>query len=227
MIRVLIADDRGLFREMLSLALRRLGNFRIVGETCNDADAIERAQRDRPDVVLLDYQMPRSQSFASTIAEIRSTTPARVIVLSGHASMAIAAEAARGGAHGYVLKTTSLRILVEAVQAVVQGARWVDRDLGPQAAELFRNLEPAGAAPGRMTVSHLGLNALTEREGEVLRYVASGRTNQEVAVALRISEETVKTHMTRILAKLGVSSRMAAALAFHSVAGRAEAATGA
>jgi DNA-binding NarL/FixJ family response regulator len=217
MIRVLIADDRGLFREMLTLALRRLGKFCIVGEASNDADAIERAKRDRPDIVLLDYQMPRTQSFAATIAEIRESTGARVVVLSGHANTAIAEEAVRGGAQGYVLKQTSLRILVEAVQAVVSGETWIDRDLGPQIRELFRTTqchESARRAEARLASGRL--EALTERETEVLGHVACGKTNQEVAQVLNISEETVKTHVTRILAKLGVGNRMAAALAYHS-----------
>jgi DNA-binding NarL/FixJ family response regulator len=209
MIRVLVADDHEMFREMLCLALPRSGRIEVVGEAADGQETRRASARLRPDVVLLDYQMPHVRSFTVLVQQLRGEPAApQVVVLSGFGSLEVAVRAAEGGARGYVLKSTRLAAVADALCTVAQGGLWIDPNLDRKIFEAFQRAAPRGAHQPD------GLSGLTRREHEVLVQVAQGISNQEIARKLCISEQTVKTHLTRIFAKLEVKNRLSAALAF-------------
>jgi len=209
MIRVLVADDHAMFREMLTLALPRIGDFEVVGEADNGRDLNEALNRCRPDVLLLDYKMPYVSDFAMLVTDLRSRHPGtQIIVLTGFSSTDIATRAACGGARGYILKSTRLYAVADAIRTVVGGGIWIDGNLPRQVFDIFQR----EAAP---TDEPHGLKDLSRREREVLACVALGMGNRDIATKLTISEFTVKTHLTRIFAKLAVKNRVSAALLFH------------
>ena len=211
MIRVVVADDHAMFREMLRIALPRGGNLEVVGEAADGQEVTAVVDRLRPEVLLLDYKMPHVRNFGALVQQIRAQQPAtQVIVLSGFSSAEIATSAAAAGARGYVMKCTRLGSVADAVSVVASGGIWVDPALPRSIFDIFQRQtsgEPAG--------SDNGMAGLTRREREVLMCVAEGISNQQIAQKLCISEQTVKTHLTRIFAKLDVKNRLAAALAFY------------
>lgn len=209
MIRVLVADDHAMFREMLKIALPRTGDIEVVGEAGDGQELANVLYRIHPDVVLLDYKMPYVRDFAALVRDLRRDYPdTEIVVLSGFASEDIATRAAEGGARGYVLKSTRLSGVADAIRAVAGGGIWIDPELPRRVFDVFQR------AAGNGTQA-TGLADLTRREREVLASVAEGISNQEIAQKLCISEQTVKTHLTRIFAKLAVRNRLAAALAYY------------
>jgi DNA-binding NarL/FixJ family response regulator len=217
MIRVLVADDHAMFREMLKIALPRTGDIEVVGEAGDGQELTNVLYRIHPDVVLLDYKMPYVRDFATLVRDLRRDyAETEIVVLSGFASEDIAVRAAEGGARGYVLKSTRLSGVADAIRAVASGGIWIDPELPRRVFDLFQRAAGSGTQA-------TGLADLTRREREVLASVAEGISNQEIAQKLCISEQTVKTHLTRIFAKLAVRNRLAAALAYY---GREPAANG-
>jgi two-component system response regulator DegU len=210
MIRVLVADDHAMFREMLRIALPRHGDIDVVGEADNGQDLMEAIYRCRPDVLLLDYKMPYVKDFTGLVSEIRRRYGAtEVVVLSGFASSEIALRAAKGGARGYVLKSTRLQAVGDAIRTATRGGIWIDPNLPREVFDIFqRHTAPAEPRSG-------GLAQLTRREREVLASVAEGISNRDIARKLTISEKTVKTHLTRIFTKLEVKNRVGAAVVFY------------
>ncbi|HEY8514319.1 MAG TPA: response regulator transcription factor [Candidatus Binatia bacterium] len=209
MIRVLVADDHTMFRDMMKIAIPREGQLQVVGEAADGQEVCAAVERLRPDIVLLDYRMPRVKDFAALVRELRRLSPAtRVIVLSGFATQEIAQKAADGGASGYVLKSTRLAAILDAIRTVAAGGTWIDPSLPRRVFETFqRAREPSGKPSALAT--------LTRRERQVLGYVALGISNRAIAEKLCLSEQTVKTHLTNIFGKLEVRNRWAAALAFY------------
>lgn len=208
-VRIVVADDHEMFREMLRLALPRGGRIEVVGEAADGQEARLVCMRVRPDVLLLDYKMPHVRSFTTLVQQIRAEAGApEVVVLSGFGSVEVAVRAAEGGARGYVLKSTRLAAVADAICTVAKGGVWIDPTLDRNIFEVFQRAAPRAAHQPD------GLGGLTRREHEVLAQVAQGISNQEIARKLCISEQTVKTHLTRIFAKLEVKNRLAAALAF-------------
>jgi DNA-binding NarL/FixJ family response regulator len=204
-----VADDHEMFREMLRLALPRSGAIQVVGEAADGIEVRRVTARLRPEVLLLDYQMPHVRSFTTLVQQLRAEPdPPEVVVLSGFGSLEVALRAAEGGARGYVLKSTRLAAVADAVCTVAKGGVWIDPSLDRKIFEAFQRGMPRAAHQPE------GLHGLTRREHEVLAQVAQGISNQEIARKLCISEQTVKTHLTRIFAKLDVKNRLAAALAF-------------
>jgi DNA-binding NarL/FixJ family response regulator len=201
-----------MFREMLSIALPRGGEFQIVGEAADAEEVMAVIDRLRPDVLLLDYKMPHVKNFSKLVGELREKSERTyVVVLSGTGSAEVARQASDGGASGYILKSTQLSAVADAVRTVANGAIWVDPSLPRKVFDIFQR-STHRAVDG----SENGLAALTRREREVLACVAQGISNQEIAQRLCISEPTVKTHLTRIFAKLSVKNRLSAALAFYN-----------
>src|SRR2546423_147553 len=197
-IRVLIADDHSVVREGLRVFLQRDPELAVVGAAADGAEAVERARALRPDVVLMDLLMPVMDGIAATTA-IRGELPdTEVVALTSVLEDASVVGAVRAGAIGYLLKDTQSDELCRAIKAAAAG----QVQLAPQAAARLMREVRAPESP----------EALTDRETEVLQLLARGKANKEIAGALHIGEPTVKTHVSSILAKLGVQSRTQAAL---------------
>ncbi len=197
-IRVLIADDHSIVREGLRMFLSRDPDITVVGEASDGEEAVRMASDLRPHVVLMDLLMPVMDGIAAT-AVLRSILPeTEVIALTSVLEGASAVDAVRAGAIGYLLKDTQALELRKAIKAAAAGQVY----LSPQAsASLVHHIQ---SPPPVM--------ALTEREMAVLRLLAQGETNKEIAMHLQIVEDTVKVHVRHILAKLEVQSRTQAAL---------------
>jgi DNA-binding NarL/FixJ family response regulator len=198
MIRVLIADDHSVVRQGLQMFLALDPDLQVVGEASNGQEAVAQARRLLPDVVLMDLIMPVMDGVTATDLIRRELPDVEVLALTSVLDDGSVVGAVKAGAIGYLLKDTKAEELCMAIKAAAAG----QVQLSPQAAaRLMREVR----APERP-------DALTERETEVLRLLASGKANKEIAVALNIGETTVKTHVSNILMKLGVPSRTQAAL---------------
>ena len=200
-ITVLIADDHPVVRQGLRVLLSLHSDIEVVGEASDGAEAVELAARVAPDVLLLDLKLPGLDGLG-VLAELRDAgLPARVLVLTSVADPASVTVAMRAGAAGFLSKDVDPDALVRAVRSVHDG----HTVLAPEAAGTLVQSRARSAALG-------GLGALTAREREVLAQIAEGRSNREIARLLHMSEKTVKTHVSSVLAKLGVADRTQAAL---------------
>jgi len=196
-IRILIADDHPIVREGLSAVLETQPDFEIVGEASSGAQAVERAAELRPDVILLDLELPVMDGVAALRA-IRAADPAaKVIIFTAFDTDERILGAVQAGAQGYLLKGAPREELFQAIRVVHEGGSLLQPVV---AARLMRQVSAAATAPDLP-------EALTERELEVLHLLAKGRQNKEIANELVISERTVKFHVSAILAKLGVGNR--------------------
>ena len=197
-IRILVADDHGIVRQGLRMFLGLDPEFEIVGEAGDGAEALALARQLRPDVILMDLLMPVMDGIEA-IANIRRELPdTEIIALTSVLEDASVIGAVRAGAIGYLLKDAKADELCRAIRAAAAG----QVQLSPKAAERLMREVRAPESP----------EALTDRETEVLRLIAQGQANKEIARTLNIGEKTVKTHVSNILAKLGVPSRTQAAL---------------
>ena len=188
-IRVLTVDDHPIVREGIAGVMGREADMLVVGEATNGQEAIEAFRTFRPDVTLMDIQMPVMNGL-DAISAIRLEFPtARIIVLTTYEGDAQAMQALRAGAQGYVLKSMLRKQLLDAIRLVHAGKRAVPAEVAELMAE------------------HFGESALTPREIEVLRLVANGHSNKITAARLSIAEDTVKNHMSSILEKLSASDR--------------------
>ncbi|HKT26864.1 response regulator transcription factor [Dyella sp.] len=188
-IRVLIVDDHPVLRDGVAAALSNHDDMVMVGEARNGREAVECFRTLRPDVTLMDLQMP-GMNGVEAIATIRSDDPgARIIVLTTYMGDAQVMRALKAGAVGYLLKSGLRTELIDAIRDVHRGQRHVQRDVANEIA------------------MHVVDEALTEREIAILRLVASGQANKQIASKLGLSEETVKGHMKNIFTKLDVADR--------------------
>ncbi|GAA4604604.1 DNA-binding NarL/FixJ family response regulator [Actinoplanes octamycinicus] len=204
MIRVLLADDQRLFREALALLLSVQDDVRVVGEAADGAQAVELAARLAPDVVLMDLRMPVMDGATAT-RRLRDEQPAvRVIALTTFDDDADVFAAIQAGAIGYLLKDASSERLMEAVRAAVRGESVLEPGVAAKLVSRVAQLPPAVPDPL--------VAPLTGRELDVVRLLAGGRSNKEIATALFLAEGTVKNHVTNALAKLGARDRTQAAL---------------
>ncbi|MDP9373181.1 MAG: response regulator transcription factor [Chloroflexota bacterium] len=206
-IRILLVDDQALFRESLGLLLTAQPDLQVVGEAANGEEAVRQAAALRPAVVLMDLRMPVLDGVAAT-RRLRAEGPeTQVIVLTTFDDDEYVFEALRAGAIGYLLKDVSGERLVEAVRAAARGESSLQPAVAAKViAEFARLTDPA--RPRRQPLPE----PLSERELEVLRLLATGASNREIADRLFIAEGTVKNHLTSILGKLGVRDRTQAAL---------------
>jgi DNA-binding NarL/FixJ family response regulator len=194
-IEVLVADDHFIVRSGLVAVIQAEPDLRVVAQAADGAQAVESYARHRPDVALLDLRMP-VKNGNEAIELIRAEFPAaRILVLTAYSGDEDIHRALQAGACGYVLKSSSGEGLITAIRAVAAGERWVPRDVATRLAV-------------RSTYE-----ALTQREIDVLKEIAKGRANKEIAQALAISEHTVKDHLKNILAKLHVAARTEAVTA--------------
>jgi DNA-binding NarL/FixJ family response regulator len=197
-IRVLITDDHGVVRQGLRMYLGLDPELEVVGEAANGEEALRMARELGPDVVLMDLLMPVMDGIAAT-GKIRAELPdVEVIALTSVLEDASVSGAVRAGAIGYLLKNTEADDLGRAIKAAADG----QVQLAPEAAIRLMREVRAPESP----------EALTERETEVLKLVARGKANKQIAHELFVGEKTVKAHVSSILAKLGVQSRTQAAL---------------
>jgi DNA-binding NarL/FixJ family response regulator len=201
MIRVLIADDQGMVRSGFSILLNAQPDIHVIGEAVNGEEAVTMAAEQRPDVVMMDVRMPVMDGLAATRLVTAGENAPKVLVLTTFDLDDYVYEALRAGASGFLLKDASAGELSEAVRVVARG----DALLAPAVtrrliAEFARMGAPRGP-DGRLA------EGLTERETEVLGLVARGMSNAEVAAKLVVAEQTVKTHVGRILMKLELRDR--------------------
>ncbi|HYH90773.1 MAG TPA: response regulator transcription factor [Solirubrobacteraceae bacterium] len=201
MIRVLIADDHAVVRQGLRTFLDLQADIDVVGEAADGEEAVTAAQEHAPDVILLDLAMPVLDGIGA-LRRLRETTPAaRVIVLTSFGEDERLFTALRAGATGYLLKDVEPAELVRAIRTAHAG----QSSLSPAVAA--RVIEELASGGGRGAV-----DSLTPRELEVLCLIARGRSNKRIALELGVAEKTVKTHVSHVLAKLGLSDRTQAAL---------------
>jgi len=210
MIRVLLVDDQALIRMGFRLLLDSTDDLEVVGEAQDGQAAIEQAAALRPDVVLMDVRMPGVNGIDATARIVEAHPDVRVLVLTTFDLDEYAFAALRAGASGFLLKDAAPAELVTAVRTVASGEAVVSARITRRMLELFAGHLPAGTHVDDPGALHPRLAALTPREVEVLREVADGLSNAEVAARLFLSEATVKTHVGRILAKLGVRDRVQA-----------------
>jgi NarL family two-component system response regulator LiaR len=198
-IRILIADDHSVVRQGLRMFLSADAELEIVGEARDGAEAVKLACQLSPDVVLMDLLMPGLDGISATAIIRREAPDTEVVALTSVLEDASIVEAIRAGAIGYLLKDTEAHELVRAIKAAAAG----QVQLSPEvAARLLREVR----------TPEMVHEPLTDRETDVLRLLASGRTNKEISQILFIGEQTVKSHVSHILNKLGVPSRTQAAL---------------
>ena len=195
-IRILVADDHPIVRSGLTSVLSTQADFEVVGEASNGEEAIAAASRLMPDLVLMDLRMPAKNGVDASAAILADRPSTRVVVLTTYASDGEVLRAIEAGAVGYLLKDVPHDELFRALRAVARGERY----LAPVVTE---RLLARWQQPTRVT--------LTERELDVLRCVARGDGNKQIAAALGITEPTVKAHLVHIFDKLGVENRTAAA----------------
>lgn len=188
-IRVLAVDDHPLLREGIAAVISRAPDMVIVGEASDGTEACEQYRLLRPDVTLMDLQMPGMNGIEAIHQIRREFADAVILVLTTYKADTQAMRALRAGAQGYLLKNTLRTELVDKVRSVYQGRKTINAEVASEIAD------------------HSTDEALTEREVEVLRRVAGGNSNREVAALLSIGEETVKGHMRNIAAKLGARDR--------------------
>jgi DNA-binding NarL/FixJ family response regulator len=209
-LRVVVADDEALFRGGLGLILGAQPDLTVVAEACDGTEAVEAVRIHRPDVVLMDLQMPVVDGIAATRSITAMDVPTRVLVVTTFGRDELVYAALRAGASGYLLKTAPPRQLVDAVRAVAAG----DALLAPS---LTRRLIEEWVQRPRPDPNDRRLSTMTAREREVLVLLAHGQSNSEIADSLHLSESTVKTHVARVLAKTGSRDRVhAVVLAYET-----------
>ncbi len=188
-IRILVVDDHDLLRGGVAALVDGQSDMRLVAEASTGEEAIEQFRKLKPDVTLLDIQMPGMTGIDALVA-IRSEFPnARVIILTTYGGDVLAQRALAAGAYAYVLKGSVRKDLLDTIRAVHLGRKRIHAEVAS------------------MLAAHLGEENLSNREIEVLTLVAAGNSNREIGVRLSVTEETAKAHMKRIIAKLGANDR--------------------
>jgi DNA-binding NarL/FixJ family response regulator len=205
-IRVLIADDQQLLRAGFRVILQSEPDIEVIGEAEDGADAIAKAETLRPDVVLMDIRMPKLDGLAATEHLTKRPGGPRVVVLTTFDQNEYVVRALRAGAYGFLLKDAPATRLIAAVRAAAGGDALIEPSITRRLVEKFASGMPA-SEPGKTPNA---LADLTDRELEVLRLVARGLSNAEIANDIMVAETTVKTHVARILAKLNVRDRVQA-----------------
>jgi DNA-binding NarL/FixJ family response regulator len=201
MIRVLVVDDHWLVRHGLSLLFESADDVTLVGEAANGLEAVEKTRELMPDVVLMDLSMPVMDGVEATRRIVSNHPTVRVVALSSFAERRTVLEAIDAGAAGYLLKDGDMEDILRAVRAANQG----ESPLAPRAAQAILSARPTRQLP-----------ALSTREREVVDLVISGLRNREIADRMGITEKTVKTHLTHVYQRLGVSTRREMVDAFKS-----------
>lgn len=206
-IRLLIVDDQDLLRMGFRMVLEAESDLEIVGEAADGAQAIRVAARTAPDVILMDVRMPGTDGIAATAAIVAARPESRVIILTTFDLDEYAFGGLRAGASGFLLKDARPTELLEAIRAVAAGNAAVSPRITQRMLELFAPRLPGGSAPATDP-----LEVLTEREREVFIEMGRGLSNTEIAAHFTVSESTIKTHVGRVLMKLGLRDRVQAVI---------------
>jgi DNA-binding NarL/FixJ family response regulator len=215
-IRVLIADDQALIRRGMAMLLDAETDIQVVGQAADGAEAVELAQRLKPDVVLMDLHMPRKSGVLAT-REITAALPrTRVMVLTTFDRDELVFDAVRAGAQAYLLKDASEDEVLETVRAVHRGESRLTPQVARKVMDQFRSLanrladsttQPSEPAPATTAPAATLPDPLTEREAAVLELIAKGQSNRQIATTLHLAEGTVKNHVSRIMQKLHANTR--------------------
>src|SRR5690349_11203772 len=206
LVRILIADDHPIFRDGLRRLLESEPGFKVVAEACDGVEAVEFVRRFKPDILLLDLAMPRRHGLEALRELSLNSSPLRVILLTAAAEREQIVEALQLGARGVVLKDCGTEVLLRSIHAVLNGHYWVGREPVSNLMQYLRGLM------GSTKIARDRRFGLTPRELEVVSAVVAGYANKEIAEHFKISEDTVKHHLSNIFDKLGVSTRLELAL---------------
>jgi len=208
-IRILIADDHPIFRDGLRRLLEAEPDLKVVGEACDGAEAVKLVRQLRPDILLLDLAMPRHPGLEA-LREMSSgsaSNSVRVILLTAAAEKNQIVEALQLGARGIVMKDSATQLLLKGIHTVMAGEYWVGRESVSNLVQYLRMLVQSSGEEARQKKF-----GLTPRELEIVSAVVAGYSNKEIAEYFKISEDTVKHHLSNIFDKLGVSTRLELAL---------------
>lgn len=204
-VRVLVVDDQELFRRGMTMLLGSEAGIEVVGEASNGVEGVELAKSAAPDVVLLDVRMPKQSGIEACVAIKESVPSAKIVMLTMSDEEADLYEAVKNGASGYLLKDSSIEEVAQGIRVVADGQSLISPSMAAKLIDEFKTM----SKPDKVTGAAL---KLTERELDVLRLVAKGLSNRDVAQRLAISENTVKNHVRNMLEKLQLHSRMEAVM---------------
>jgi DNA-binding NarL/FixJ family response regulator len=207
-IRVVLADDEQLLRVGFRMILDAHDGFEVVAEAADGREAVAAADAQRPDVVVMDVRMPRMDGIAATEAITRKHSDVRVLILTTFDLDEYAFDGLRAGASGFLLKNAPPDELVAAIRTVAAGDAVVAPRVTRRLLDTFARRMPTATQESR----DQRLAQLTDRERDVLQAIAIGQSNQEIAASLCVSEATVKSHVSRILAKLALRDRVQAVI---------------
>ena len=211
-VRIVIADDHPIFRDGLRRLLEAEPRFTVIGEACDGAEAVKLARQLKPDILLLDLAMPRHPGLEA-LREMSSNSGSsgahsvRIILLTAAAEKNQIVEALQLGARGVVLKDSATQLLLKSIDTVMAGEYWVGRESVSNLVQYLRTLVQSSGEEARQKKF-----GLTPRELEIVSAVVAGYANKEIAEYFKISEDTVKHHLSNIFDKLGVSTRLELAL---------------
>ena len=205
--RILLCDDHSLFRQGLKSILETEPGFRVIGEAATGREAVRYALETRPDVILMDIQMPELDGVAASKEILAEAPDARVIILTMYRQDTYVFEAIKVGARGYLLKDADANDLISAIRRVAEGETLLSAEMAASILDEFKKVKAE-------VPEHVGhkLSELTEREAAILRLLAQGASNQEIAEALSVSEKTVRNRLSEIFSKLRLNNRTQAAL---------------
>lgn len=208
-IRIVIADDHPIFRDGLRRLLEAEPDLKVIGEACDGAEAVKLARQLKPDILLLDLAMPRHPGLEALreLSSGQGANSVRVILLTAAAEKNQIVEALQLGARGVVLKDSATQLLLKSIHTVMSGEYWVGRESVSNLVQYLRTLVQSSGEEARQKKF-----GLTPRELEVVSAVVAGYSNKEIAEHFKISEDTVKHHLSNIFDKLGVSTRLELAL---------------
>lgn len=213
MTTVLIADDQAMQRFGFRMLLESQDDMTVVGEAANGTEAVRLADRHRPDVVLMDVRMPGLDGIEATRRIVATGARTRVLIVTTFDQDAYAYDGLRAGASGFLVKDAQPEELLAGVRAVASGDAVVAPSLTRRLLDAYvHHLPPSAPHPARRPEEDPRLSALTAREREILTVVGQGWTNTEIATRLHLAESTVKTHVTRILAKTDSRDRVQAVI---------------
>jgi DNA-binding NarL/FixJ family response regulator len=207
-VRIVIADDHPIFRDGLRRLLESEPDLKVIGEAPDGAEAVRLVRQLKPDILLLDLAMPR-QPGLEALRDLSTGSPnsVRVILLTAAAEKSQIVEALQLGARGVVLKDSATQLLLKAIHTVMSGEYWVGRESVSNLVQYLRTLVQSSGEEARQKKF-----GLTPRELEIVSTVVAGYSNKEIAEYCKISEDTVKHHLSNIFDKLGVSTRLELAL---------------